>query len=202
MAKTLIVSIGMIAIIVLLVIIVARQQTIVTTPVTEQIQVIPEALTPRAPEIERGEPTPRAKEPEALPSGVPAEQVYPQDLSFWVNSIRVPETTAYESGYNFIPIKKSNLKTFSGSFGPYFDPPPASLKVILCSELYKVQAAPTCEQVPLIYRDNYVSFARGYQFDEYIGGQAAKDYLAYYDIYLGDTAIAHSNVAVIRTVAD
>jgi len=71
---------------------------------------------------------------------------------------------------------------------------------MLCSELYKVSAAPSCEIVPLIYREQYVSFARGYQFDEYIGGQAVKDYIAYFVILSGDAEIGRSNTALIRTI--
>ena len=59
-----------------------------------------------------------------------------------------------------------------------------------------------CETVPTIFRNGEVSFARGYQFDEFIGGLAAKDYIAYFKVYAGDTVVAASNEAVIRTVTD
>ncbi len=200
MGKTIIISIGLIVIIVLLVIIAAKQPTIITTPSEQQI--IIEQPTPRAQDLERGEPTPKAEEITPLPAGVDIQKVYPQQLNFYVNDIRVPTSTTYAEGLNFIPIKEHDIKTFAGSFGPYFEDPTQELRVVMCAEYYKVVAAPACERVPILYRDNYVSFARGYQSDEYIGGMAAKDYVAYYDVYAGDTAIAHSNKAVIRTVKD
>ncbi len=112
----------------------------------------------------------------------------------------MPESTTYEEGLNFIPIKDDQLKTFAGSFGPYFEDVTPYLKVVLCAQLYKVTAAPACEIVPLVYKEKYVSFARGYQSDEYIGGFAAKDYVAWYDVYVASTLVATSNRAVIRTV--
>ncbi len=203
MAKTLLITAALIVIIVLLVIIAAKPPTITTEPVGKPIQMqpTPAAPTPKAPEPAIEKPTPRAPEIEPTPPGIEISKVYPQEVNFWVNEIRVPETIDYY-GAKFIPIKESQLKTFAGSFGPYFEDPTPYIKVILCSEFYKVQAAPACEMVQLIYRDNYVSFAKGYQFDEYIGGMAAKDYLAYYDVYVGETPVAHSNKAVIRTIKD
>jgi len=202
MAKTFLISAGLVIIIVLLIIIATRQPTLVTTPAPAPITVQPERPTPRAPEPERGTPTPKAPEVIIPPGGVPAEVVYPQEAEFWVNEIRVPATTTYEEGLNFIPIKEDRLKTFAGRIGPYFEDPTPYIRVVLCAELYKVAAAPACEIVPIIWRENFVSFAKGYQFDEYIGGMAAKDYLAYYDVYAGDAVVAHSNRAVIRTVKD
>ena len=201
MAKTFVISTLLVIIIIVLIIIAVQQpKTIVTTPA--QPQPTPtEQLTPRAPILQPETPTQKAPEPAPpLPSGVKAEKAYPQEVNFWVNEIRVPPSTVYEEGLNFIPIKDDQLKTFAGSFGPYFEDVTPYLKVVLCSELYKVTAAPTCEIVPIVYRPNYISFARGYQFDEYIGGQAAKDYIAWYDVFVGNTLVATSNRAVIRTV--
>lgn len=200
MAKIILISIGLIVIIVLLTIMAVREPTIITTPAEQPI--IIEEKTPIAEEIERGEPTPVAPEITPLPAGVDIQKVYPQQLNFYVNDIRVPTSSTYAEGLNFIPIKEHDIKTFAGSFGPYFEDPTPELRVVMCAEYYKVVAAPACERVPILYRDNYVSFARGYQSDEYIGGMAAKDYVAYYDVYSGDTAIAHSNKAVIRTVRE
>lgn len=202
MAKTLLISAALIIIIILLIIIAVKPPTTMTTKPAEQPIIL--QPTPRAPEPQiptPTTPTPRAPEITPTPAGIEIEKVYPQEVTFWVNEIRVPETTDYY-GAGFIPIKEDQLKTFAGSFGPYFEDPTLHIKVVLCAELYKVQAAPACEIVPIIYRDNYVSFARGYQFDEYIGGSAAKDYIAYYDVFVGNTAIAKSNKAVIRTVKD
>ncbi len=200
MAKTFFITLALIVIIVLLLIIAAKQPALFTKP-SEKPQLAPEPTTPRAPIPQREPPSQRAPEQTPIAPGVPAELAYPQELHFWVNDIRVPPFTTYEGG-NFIPIKEDDLKTFAGSFGPYYDDPTQYLNVILCSELYKVAAAPSCERVPIVYRNNYVSFARGYQFDEYIGGMAAKDYLAYYDVFAGEVPIARGNKAVIRTVKD
>ena len=202
MVKALILTVGMALIIVLLLIIAVKPPTLVTVPVPEQaIQITPEELTPRALEREVLPPTKKAEEPAPLPPGIPAGKVYPNEVYFWVNEIRVPASTDYE-GRSYIPIKKSKLKTFAGHFGPYFEDPTPYITVFLCAEFYKIQAAPACEPVPLLYRGNYVTFAKGYQFDEFIGGMAAKDYIAYYDVVSGDSAIAKSNIAVIRTVKD
>ena len=157
--------------------------------------------TPRAQPIQPTQ-APPVQEAPAPPSGPSIEQVFPSEKNFWVNTIRVPETTAYEESYNFIPIKQHDIKTFAGSFGPYAEDPSKYVSVTLCAELYKVHAAPACQRVQTIFRDNYVSFAVGFQFDEYIGGMAAKDYLAYYVISSGDAVVGRSNMAVIRTVND
>ena len=201
MTKTFIISILLIVIIVILTIIAVRQPaTIVTTPSKQEIPEQRE-LTPHAPVIQPEIPTQKAPEPAPpLSPGVQAEKIYPSETTFWVNEIRVPPSTTYEEGLNFIPIKDDQLKTFSGSFGPYFEDVTPYLKVVLCSQFYKVTAAPSCEIVPIVQQGNSVSFARGYQSDEYIGGNAAKDYIAWYDVYVANTLIATSNRAVIRTV--
>jgi hypothetical protein len=201
MTKTIMITTLLIVIIVILTIIAVRQPTtIITTPSQKEILEQRE-LTPRAPVIQPELPTQKAPEPAPpLSPGVQAEKIYPRETTFWVNEIRVPESTTYEEGLNFIPIKEDKLKTFAGSFGPYFEDVTPYLKVVLCSELYKVTAAPSCEIVPIVQQGNQVSFARGYQFDEYIGGNAAKDYIAWYDVYVANTLVATSNRAVIRTV--
>jgi hypothetical protein len=199
MAKTAIIAILLICVAVLLVYIAARAPTtIVTTPVPPTPA--PQPLTPRAPPIEVGVPTPKAPVTKIPQAGIEIEKVIPQQVDFYVNDIRVPESTTYAEGLNFIPIKQHDIKTFAGSFGPYFEDPTPHMKVVLCAELYKVAAAPACEVVPLVFQDKYVTFARGYQFDEYIGGMAAKDYVAYYTVYAGEPAVGYSNKAVIRTV--
>ncbi len=203
MAKTAIITILLIVAIVLLVYIAVRPQTtIITTPVPQPAPIVVQPQTPRAPVIEVGVPTPKAPATKQPTAGIEMEKVLPQQVDFYVNDIRVPESTTYEQGLNFIPIKKSNIKTFAGSFGPYFEDPTPHMKVVLCAEYYKVAAAPACEVVQLNYQNKYVTFARGYQFDEYIGGMAAKDYAAYYTIYAGEAPIGYSNKAIIRTVSD
>jgi len=202
MAKTAIVTILLIVAIVLLVYIAVRPQTIITTPVPPT-PITVQPLTPRAPQIEVGVTTPKAPVTKQPAAGIEIEKVLPKQVEFYVNDIRVPETTTYEGGgLSFIPVKKNDIKTFAGSFGPYFEDLTQHMKVVLCAEYYKVAAAPACEVVQLNYQGKYVTFARGYQFDEYIGGMAAKDYAAYYTIYAGEAPIGYSNKAIIRTVND
>lgn len=202
MAKTTIITILLIVAIVLLVYIAVRPQTtIITTPVPPT-PIVVQPVTPRAPQIEVGVITPKAPVTKQPAAGIEIEKVLPQQVEFYVNDIRVPGTTTYEAGLNFIPVKKNNIKTFAGSFGPYFEDPTPHMKVVLCAEYYKIEVAPACEVVPLSYQGRYVTFARGYTFDEYIGGMAAKDYAAYYTIYAGEAPVGYSNKAIIRTVND
>lgn len=197
MAKTVIIVGALLAAVVLLVIVAQEpKQTTVTTPIQQSPGdiIVNEVPSPRA--DTSSPPSPRSSEP--TPSGIDAAKVFPSEVNFWVNEIYVP-ASSYGEG-SFIPLDEDDLKTFAGSFGRYQENPTAHLTVKLCSEYAKIKAAPVCESVPLLYRDNMVTFARGYQFDEFIGGQAAKDYIAYYTIYAGDTVIANSNRANIRTV--
>jgi hypothetical protein len=171
---------------------------------TPPLQTTPiEQPTPKAPWleqeiiIEETQTTPKAPEP-TQPEGVPIEKVYAQTVQFFVNNIRVGLVNTYD----YIPLKKSQVKTFAGSFGPYSQDPTQYIRVELCAELVDFPAKPACEVVPVIFREGYVSFARGYKYDEYIGAQAAKDYTAYYTVYVGDTVVANGPKARIRTVND
>ncbi|MBW2969726.1 hypothetical protein KY319_01245 [Candidatus Woesearchaeota archaeon] len=197
MAKTYIITGLLVIIIGLLIVIALRPPTTQTIP-TQQPTIERGEPTPLAPTIERGEPTPKAEETTPLPAGTPIEQIYPAETSFWVNEVQIPQSMSYQE---FIPLKESKLKTFAGSIGPYTTQP-EEIRIVLCAEFYKIQAAPACESVPTIFRNGYVSFAKGYQYDEYIGAMAAKDYLAYYNVYAGNTLIATSPKAIIRTVKD
>lgn len=195
MAKKLIITGGLIILIIILVLL-AQRPAITPAPEDKQLIAQPEP-TPRAIPETIPEPTPRAQEPEPTEPGVKLDVVYPDQVTFWVNEIRVPET--YYSA-QFIPIQEDNIKTFAGSFGPYPENPAHALRVVLCAEFTKVPAAPACEPVPLAFQDGYVTFARGYQEDEFIGAMAAKDYAAYYVVYAKETPVAYSNKAIIRTV--
>ena len=58
-----------------------------------------------------------------------------------------------------------------------------------------------CESVALNYANGYVSFARGYDEDEYIARQALKNYGAIYFIISPDYGnIAQSNTAIIKLI--
>lgn len=185
----------------LLLLSVSKPPTLKTVPVSPvPIVFEPDQPSPRAPdETPLEQPTPRAPEVTPKPSGIPAESVFPQEINFWVNNIFVPFNSDFEGG-RFIRIEDDDIKTFAGSFGRYEEDPRAHLRVELCAELSKGVGAVSCENIALVFRDRYVSFAKGYQFDEYIGGSAAKDYYAFYTVYVGDIKVAESNHAVIRTV--
>jgi len=198
MVKTYIITGLLVIIIGLLLIVALRPPATQTIPVQQPIQTERGEPTPTAPEPDRGTPTPKAEETTPPPAGTPIEKIYPAETTLWVNEVQIPQSMSYQE---FIPLKQSKLKTFAGSIGPYTTQP-EGIRIVLCSEFYKIQAAPACETVPTIFRNGYVSFAKGYQYDEYIGALAAKDYLAYYNVYAGNTLIATSPKAIIRTVKD
>ncbi len=200
MAKAIIITLVLLAIIVVLLFVAVQQPQIVYTQPTEKPAVIPEQPTPTAPIIHE-EPTPRAEVKEPTVAGVEFDKVYPQDVNFWVNEILVPKTSLYE-GQQFIPIKEGDIKTFAGSFGPYYYDPSDHIKIKLCAQLKNYEVGETCEIVPFSFREKYVTFVKGYQHDEFIAGFAAKDYKVWYDVFVGDTRIAASNVAIVRTVRD
>jgi len=196
---TAIIIILLLIVITILIFLAAQQPPIQSIPVPEQ-------PTPKAPWVdneqviiveEQTSPSPKAVEP-TEPAGVPLDKVYAQSVEFFVNNIRVGVIDTY----NYIPIKKSQVKTFAGSFGPYAEDPSDYIRVELCAELVDFPAKPACEVVPIAFRDKYVSFARGYKYDEYIGAQAAKDYTAYYTVYVGDTVVGNGPKARIRTIND
>lgn len=199
MAKKIVISIVLVLAIGLLLLSVSKPPTVKTVPVSPIPILEPEQPSPRETIETPEQPTPRAPEVTPKPSGIPAEEVFPQEANFWVNNIFVPFNTDFDGG-RFIRIEDDDIKTFAGSFGPYAEDPTDHLSVELCAELSKGVGASACERVPTVFRDNYVSFAKGYQYDEYIGGSAAKDYYAYYTVYVGETKVAESNHAVIRTV--
>lgn len=166
--------------------------------VVEQVEPLPIIIENKSPAV------PERKSPVAdIPENVAPSftQLKPQITRFFVNEIEVPEWS--ESYYNFIPVKQFDIKSFAGSFGPYNADPRDWITVRLCSESYKIPgASPACQPVKLTYNNNYVSFAVGLTYDEYIGGMAAKDYIAYYTISSGDASLGESDKAVIRTVKD
>lgn len=200
--RALLISLGLLTVIVILLFVAVQQQPaqlVYTQPTPDEQK--QEEPTPVAQPEDRGEPTPKAEEQEYKEPGIEFEKVFPTEVNFWVNEILVPETNLYE-GQQFIPLKDDEIKTFAGSFGPYFDDPTDHIIVKLCAQLRDYELGDTCEYIPLTYREKYVSFARGYTDEEFIGGFAAKDYLAWYEVYAGDTRVAVSNKAIVRTVRD
>jgi len=169
-------------------VIVVPDQPVVYPEIVEKVTPeVPEAKTPKAEEVVNIAPE--------------FKDLVPSETRFFVNEIEVPPFSS--SYYNYIPLKEHDLKSFAGSFGPYSKNPIPYINVKLCAENYKVSnPAPVCQPVELIFRQGMVSFAVGLQYDEYIGGMAAKDYLAYYTITSGDANAGESNKAVIRTVKD
>lgn len=171
-----------------------RKYTVETKP-AEKAYIEPIIIEPT--------PAPMPVPPPAIPTPTRRPiSLVPSHVYFWVNSIPVPDVINVD--YNFIPLKKDRLKSFSGSFGPYFEDPRAHLTVLLCSEDLRVPSAPACENVDLSFRseEGYVDFGTGYEEDEFIGYTARKDYFAYFIVKSNGETIAHSPKAAIRTVKD
>jgi len=168
---------------------------VIVVPEQVEYPVIVEKTTPDVPEAK----TPVAEEPVNIAPSF--NELIPAQTRFFVNEVDVPPFSS--SYYNYIPLKQSDIKSFAGSFGPYQTDPRPFIKVQLCAENYKVPTpAPNCQPVELTFSQGMVSLAVGLKYDEYIGGMAAKDYLAYYVVYSGDAKVAESEKAVIRTVKD
>jgi len=125
------------------------------------------------------------------------DSLIPAEIQFYVNTIPVygPMPSA------FIPIYQDDMKTFSGKFGPYDFDPREFIGAKLCSYPKNFPDMLNCESVNLNYANNYVSFARGYDYDEYIGRQALKNYGAvYFIISPAYGNIAQSPNAIIKLV--
>ncbi|MBI4145857.1 hypothetical protein HY489_00810 [Candidatus Woesearchaeota archaeon] len=200
MAKRIIIPLVLAVAIVGLLVVVSRQPDLRTVPVPTPAPLdVPRELPSPRVDVTPEQPTPRAQEIKEKPAGIPVERVFPEDVTFYVNNVFIPPSTSYEGG-SFIRIQRDDVKTFAGSFGPYEEDPTPYLKVVLCAEFTDFEGAGACEQVQLLFRNQYVSFAKGYEFDEYIGQLAAKDYEAFFIVNVGDTKVAESNHARIRTV--
>ncbi len=136
--------------------------------------------------------------PENLP---PRAALAPELIGFQVDRIAIPEMNFY----NFISLKKEKIHTFSGIAGYYEQDPTKYVGGYLCTYAYKVPEAPlSCEQVPLSYTNNKISFARGYAPDYYIAGQASgTDFGAVFVLANPDYGVlAASPVAYLRWVKD
>jgi hypothetical protein len=136
------------------------------------------------------------------PSELPTRELLaPQILGFAVDRISVPEINFYNS----ISLKKDKIHVFSGIAGYYQQDPTKYIGAYLCTYAYKIAAAPlSCEQVPLSYKNNKISFARGYAPDYYIADQAAgTDFGALFVLANPDYGIlAASPVAYLRWVSN
>jgi hypothetical protein len=112
--------------------------------------------------------------PLSIPAYDPAElpskaALTPDTMMFHVDRILVPEMN-----YQYaISLRRDRLHTYSGSAGFFAEDPTPFLDGYLCSYAYEIMGAPLrCERVPLSYADGSVRFVRGYDTDEFIGGQA------------------------------
>ena len=183
---------------ILISLILMKEEAVKTEPVILETAETQQAIevSPAKEEDEASESQEELKE--EIEKGVRFESVYPEEVNFWVNTILVPQVSLY-NGSSFILLRKESIKTFAGSFGPYKDDPSEFIEVLLCSELSKVNVAPACEKISATFQNDFMSFAKGYTPDTFIGGIAAKDYTAYFDVFVGNTSIAVSNKAVIRT---
>ena len=130
--------------------------------------------------------------------GPTREELLPGYIEFAVNRIIVPPLGAYP----FLPIRIDRPRTFDGKFGPYSKDPTDELEVVLCSYAYKYEnQVLACDRPRLSFIDNYVVWGLGYAEDEYIGGQAIRDFGAAYTIKSKTHGeLARSNEAIINLV--
>ncbi len=196
--------------------------------IPEQLPVMPE-IPPQAapvPEVPSPQPEPTIPEiplaPEAapqVPSETPEEEsglIFGEGLSaaaqqptptkenlipayteFQVNKLMIPEYF----GYEFIPIKKDNIRTFAGKFGPYYYDYRPYIYAELCSFISNQPEMFACEKANLNYINNYLTFVNGYKPDEFIGNVAMKNFGTYYLVRSKEHGLlAKSNVATIKIV--
>lgn len=135
----------------------------------------------------------------AMPGAPPEEAKYmPSQMEFYVDSIIVPPVQSYD----FLPLPQDDMRTFSGKFGPYPEDYRNMLYVELCSFVLSQPEMFACEKIrDTNFRQGYITFARGYDFDEYIAGLAMRNFGAYYEVKSPEFGtIAKSNVARINLV--
>jgi len=168
-----------------------------------QLMIIPEPVV-----YEQPYPTPIYEAPVIEPEieqttevkGPARGELLPDYIEFSVNRIIVPPAGAYP----FLPIRIDRPRTFAGKFGPYTKDPTAHLEVQLCSYAYKYDnQILACDKPRMSFREGYVMFAVGYAEDEYIGGQAIRDFGAGFTIKSKTYGvIAESNEAIVNLVED
>ncbi len=131
---------------------------------------------------------------------IPArDNLVPLNVEFYVDSIMVPPMM---NEYNFLPLKKDDMRSFSGKFGPYPEDCRKLIYVELCSYVLSQPEMFGCEKIrDLNYIDGYMTFARGYDYDEFIAGLAMRNFGAYYVVQSAEFGpVATSNKAVINLV--
>ncbi|MBW3002178.1 hypothetical protein KY338_03405 [Candidatus Woesearchaeota archaeon] len=132
--------------------------------------------------------------------GVPDwNNLRPVNVEFYADSIMVPPVM---NEYNFLPLKKDDMRTFSGKFGPYSEDYRKYFYVELCSYVLSQPEMFGCEKIrDLNFMDGYITFARGYDYDEFIAGLAMRNFGAYYVVQSTEFGpLATSNKAVINLV--
>ncbi|MBD3304451.1 hypothetical protein GF343_04850 [Candidatus Woesearchaeota archaeon] len=135
-----------------------------------------------------------------MPSAAPDwNKLRPVNVEFYVNSIIVPSGL---NEYNFLPLKKDDMRVFSGKFGPYPEDYRNLLYVELCSYVLSQPEMSGCEKIrDLNFENGYIAFARGYDYDEFIAGLAMRNFGAYYVVKSTEFGqVAKSNKAVINLV--
>jgi len=122
----------------------------------------------------------------------------PQFVEFNVNKIMIPEMQVSA----FIPVQRDNPRVFSGKFGPYPEDYSEFIYVELCSFVESQPEMFACEKIRnLNYMDGYLTFARGYDWDEYIAGLAMRNFGTYYEVKSGEFGtLATSNRGIINLV--
>lgn len=117
----------------------------------------------------------------------------PKVLSFTVNRYIVP----VNQPMYFVPIRKEDIRSFSGSFGPYPQSVRKYVEVMLCASEIDGSGIRCAQSVP-DYRGDMMEFMEGYNTDEYIAGVARKQFLAWYELHTSEGMIAKSNVARVE----
>lgn len=129
------------------------------------------------------------------------ELLAPETLFFKVNKIPIPES----NNYNYVTLRKTDIHTYSGEIGYYYQDPSKYLRIYLCTYAYKISRQVIgCERMQTKYSDGVLSFARGYTPDRYIAARAAgTDFGAFYIVASPEYGIlGASPVAFIRWVSD
>jgi hypothetical protein len=123
----------------------------------------------------------------------------PISTSFYVDSI--PVMVNMQSP-DFFPLSKYNMRVFSGKFGPYPENYNKFVYVELCSFVESQPEMFGCERIRnLNFVDGYLTFARGYDWDEYIAGLAMRNFGAYYVVKSTEYGpLATSKRAIINLV--
>jgi len=104
-------------------------------------------------------------------------ELAPATTIFSANRIVIPERQFIQ----YLPLRAGRIRHFQGRFGPYEQDLRQYLEVHLCSAEINL-GLQACEVVQTSFRDGWVEFAKGYTEEEFIGGLAREQFVAFYVI--------------------